>query len=112
VSESLCAEKYPNLSIVYPLICSLQSHFNNNKWKENIVINSEQQLLHQDLCKYWLKPPKCNKTAILQVAAFLDPRFKTRSFLDEERQQIQQIVRQIMKTETIPRCHETPGIID
>jgi hypothetical protein len=112
VTESLCAEQYPTLSIVYPLICSLQSHLNNNKWKENIVINSIQQMLHQNLGKYWLKPSKCNKAAIWQVETFLDPRFKTMSLLnEEERQQIQQAVRQMMKTETIPRCHEIPGIM-
>jgi hypothetical protein len=87
-------------------------HLNNNKWKENIVINSVQQMLHQNLCKNWLKLSKCNKAAIWQVATFVDLRFKTMSFVnEEERKQIQQTVQRMMKTETIPRCHEIPGII-
>ncbi|XP_012619135.2 E3 SUMO-protein ligase ZBED1 [Microcebus murinus] len=88
VAEMLCASKYPTISMVKPLLHMLLNTTLNVKEADSKEISMAKEVIAKELSKTYQETPEIDM--FLNVATFLDPRYKRLPFLSAfERQQVE-----------------------
>ncbi|KAM9577104.1 E3 SUMO-protein ligase ZBED1 isoform 1-T3 [Trichechus inunguis] len=88
VAEMLSASKYPTISMVKPLLHMLLNTTLNIKETDSKEISMAKEVIAKELSKTYQETPEIDM--FLNVATFLDPRYKKLPFLSTfERQQVE-----------------------
>ena len=88
VAEMLSASKYPTISMVKPLLHMLLNTTLNPKETDPKEISMAKEVIAKELAKTYQESPEID--LFLNVATFLDPRYKRLPFLSTfERQQVE-----------------------
>ncbi|XP_026951301.1 E3 SUMO-protein ligase ZBED1 [Lagenorhynchus albirostris] len=88
VADMLSGSKYPTISMVKPLLHMLLNSTLNSKETDSKEISMAKEVIAKELAKTYQETPEIDM--FLNVATFLDPRYKRLPFLSTfERQQVE-----------------------
>ncbi|CAG8797176.1 3015_t:CDS:2, partial [Dentiscutata erythropus] len=95
--------QYPTLSMILPTISLLFTHL--YQMKESLTSSNILNICHQiedSMTKHWEAP-----LMKAYIASYLDPRFKSMSFDKEKKKEVQEMIAEMIKTNTINTPEQT-----